>query len=507
MSSTIPPHLPEVIETSQLPSNATILFNYIDGEFKDSDSGKYIVNRNPANNQINNYVTYSTKSDVERAVESAEKAFHSAEWKNFSVNDRAAILHKIADELQKNQAELARLESLDTGKTVSSAFHVDIDRAISNFRFYASEILQSPTLCHPMEKPVQAINYTLRQPVGVCGLIAPWNLPLYLLSWKIAPALACGNTIVAKTSEFTPQTTQYLAQIIHKIGLPKGVFNLVHGLGAECGSAIVGHPSVQLISFTGGTQTGKIVGSVASSMLKKVSLECGGKNALLIFEDADLDKAADIAKRASFANTGQVCLCPSRILVHESIHDAFVSRFVQLVKTIKVGDPNDKETTMGSLVSLPHRAKVEYYIELAKQEGGTVECGGKRPDNLPEEFKEGAFLEPTVITGLSIHSRTAMEEIFGCVVTVHTFKDEAEAIQMANTSNYGLCASVITTNVSRAHRVASKLDVGMVWVNGWLVRDLRAPFGGVKQSGVGREGGHYSLEFYSHDKNVCIIIE
>ena len=445
---------------------------------------------------------------MHRAIEVAEKTFHSAAWKKFTVNDRSAILSKIADELEKNQEELARLETMDTGKSINTSFHVDIDRAIANFRFYAREILQAPSLCHPMEKPVHAINYTLRQPIGVCGLIAPWNLPLYLLSWKIAPALACGNTIVAKTSEFTPQTSQYLAKIIQGVGLPHGAFQLVHGLGAECGSAIVSHPSVEAISFTGGTQTGKVVGSIASGMLKKVSLECGGKNPLIVFDDADLDKAADIAKRASFANTGQVCLSPSRILVHESVHDAFVSRFVQLVtQGIKIGDPNDKSTVMGSLVSLPHRAKIEYYVALAKLEGGKIECGGKRPDSLPEEFKDGAFYEPTIISGLSIDSRTAMEEIFGCVCTVHKFKDEAEAIQMANTSNYGLCASVVTRDLSRAHRVSNKLHVGMVWVNGWLIRDLRVPFGGVKQSGVGREGGHYSLEFYSHDKNICIVVD
>jgi aminomuconate-semialdehyde/2-hydroxymuconate-6-semialdehyde dehydrogenase len=514
----IPAHLPEIIsindddDITEEERRGTIIKNYINGEFRESVSGKkrrYIVNRNPATNEIINYVVCSNAQDVHDAVMSAKRALEP--WRKVSVNERSVLLHHIADELEKNREQLATLESMDTGKTWNSAFHVDIARAISNFRFYANEILQAPTLCHPMDKPVRAINYTLRQPVGVCGLIAPWNLPLYLLSWKIAPALACGNTIVAKTSEFTPQTSHYLAQIMDRMKqqqlLPAGVFNLVHGLGAECGGAIVSHPHVDLISFTGGTHTGKLVGSVAGSMLKKLSLECGGKNALLIFDDADMNKAVQIALRASFANTGQVCLCPSRILVHESVHDLFVSQFVQEVRKLKVGDPNDPSTDMGSLISLPHRAKVEYYINLAQKEGGKIECGGKRPDYLPEPFKNGAFLEPTVITGLPIDCRTALEEIFGCVVTVHKFKNDEEAIQMANATDYGLCASVVTTNVNRAHSISARLEVGMVWVNGWLVRDLRVPFGGVKQSGVGREGGHYSLEFYSHDKNVCIVLE
>ena len=297
-----------------------------------------------------------------------------------------------------------------------------------------------------------------------------------------------------------------LKLLILFLKFPRVLFNLVHGYGGECGSTLVSHPLVDLVSFTGGTHTGKIVGSVASGLLKKVSLECGGKNALLVFGDADLTKAVQLAKRASFANTGQVCLCPSRILVHSSIYDEFLKQFVEAVKQYKVGDPNDPATDMGSLISVQHAQKVQYYIELAKREGGTIECGGYKPD-LPDDFKDGAFLQPTVISGLGINSRTACEEIFGCVVTVHKFNTEEEAIQMANATNYGLCAAICTSNVNIAHRVSAKLDTGMVWVNGWLVRDLRVPFGGVKMSGVGREGGHYSLEFYSHDKNVCIVMD
>jgi acyl-CoA reductase-like NAD-dependent aldehyde dehydrogenase len=511
--SVIPPNLPQSIDISQLSSSSSdnekvdIIYNYINGEFKPSSNAtKYIVNRSPVTSKILNYLTASTTEDVDEAVKAAKKAFD--QWKLVGVIERSNILHRIANELEKQKEQLARLESADTGKTYASAFNIDISRAISNFRFFANEILQAPTACHPMDGPIHALNYTLRQPVGVAALISPWNLPLYLLSWKVAPALACGNTIVAKCSELSPMTANALAQIIHQITeIPHGVFNLVHGYGSECGSALVSHPLVDLVSFTGGTHTGKIVGSIASSMLKKVSLECGGKNALLVFDDADLDKAVELAKRASFANTGQVCLCPSRILVHESIHDQFVERFVKAVNQIKVGDPNDPNIHMGSLISVPHRSKVQYYIELAKTEGGTVACGGQEPSDLADELKNGAFLLPTIITGLDVNSRTATEEIFGCVVTVHKFNTEQEAVEMANATNYGLCAAICTKNVNTAHRVSAKLDTGMVWVNGWLVRDLRVPFGGVKMSGVGREGGSYSLEFYSHDKNVCIVFD
>jgi aminomuconate-semialdehyde/2-hydroxymuconate-6-semialdehyde dehydrogenase len=328
---------------------------------------------------------------------------------------------------------------------------------------------------------------------------------LYLLSWKVAPALACGNTVVVKPSELSPMTATKLAEVIDEVGLPAGVFNLVHGYGAEVGSAIISNRDINLISFTGGTKTGETVNRVAASQFKKVSLELGGKNSMIVFDDCDLDKAIEVAKRAGWANTGQVCLCCSRMLVHDKIYDEFTTRLAQELSKMKIGDPSDPSTSVGSLISQEHRAKVEYYIELAKQEGGRVLHGGKRPSSLQgTQFEGGAFLEPTLIADLAPTSRSSTEEIFGPVVTVHRFSNDDEALEMANCVRYGLCATVFTNDLRRAHRFSDDLECGMVWVNTWLLRDLRVPFGGIKESGLGREGGKYSLEFYSEDKNVCI---
>ena len=405
-------------------------------------------------------------------------------WSNLSIEDRCNWLDKIANALETEIQEVARLESLDTGKPMDVALNVDASRSVNNFRFFANF---GRTLESQEFKMDDATNYVHRKPVGIVGLISPWNLPLYLLSWKIAPALLMGNTIIAKPSEITPLTAHFLAKICSKIGLPDGVLNIVNGYGPEVGQAIVEHPEIKGISFTGGTATGKIVAATAAPMFKKLSLELGGKNASIVLEDADLDIAVPGVLRASFLNSGQICLCGSRVLIHSSIYDEFMSRYLDELKRFEIGP----------VISEEHRSKVLSYIELAKEEGGEIISGGKAPE------KPGAWIEPTVIAGLSHKSRTATEEIFGPVVTIHKFDSDQEAIEMANCTQYGLAGSVWSKN--RGKEVAEKIDSGMVWVNTWLHRDLRVPFGGVKDSGVGREGGMWSIGFFSEAINICVM--
>ena len=405
-------------------------------------------------------------------------------WSNLSIEDRCNWLDKIANALETEIQEVARLESLDTGKPMDVALNVDASRSVNNFRFFANF---GRTLESQEFKMDDATNYVHRKPVGIVGLISPWNLPLYLLSWKIAPALLMGNTIIAKPSEITPLTAHFLAKICSKIGLPDGVLNIVNGYGPEVGQAIVEHPEIKGISFTGGTATGKIVAATAAPMFKKLSLELGGKNASIVLEDADLDLAVPGVLRASFLNSGQICLCGSRVLIHSSIYDEFMSRYLDELKRFEIGP----------VISEEHRSKVLSYIELAKEEGGEIISGGKAPE------KTGAWIEPTVIAGLSHKSRTATEEIFGPVVTIHKFDSDQEAIEMANCTQYGLAGSVWSKN--RGKEVAEKIDSGMVWVNTWLHRDLRVPFGGVKDSGVGREGGMWSIGFFSEAINICVM--
>ena len=405
-------------------------------------------------------------------------------WSNLSIEDRCNWLDNIADALETEIQEVARLESLDTGKPMDVALNVDASRSVNNFRFFANF---GRTLESQEFKMDDATNYVHRKPVGIVGLISPWNLPLYLLSWKIAPALLMGNTIIAKPSEITPLTAHFLAKICSKIGLPDGVLNIVNGYGPEVGQAIVEHPEIKGISFTGGTATGKIVAATAAPMFKKLSLELGGKNASIVLEDADLDIAVPGVLRASFLNSGQICLCGSRVLIHSSIYDEFMSRYLDELKRFEIGP----------VISEEHRSKVLSYIELAKEEGGEIISGGKAPE------KPGAWIEPTVIAGLSHKSRTATEEIFGPVVTIHKFDSDQEAIEMANCTQYGLAGSVWSKN--RGKEVAEKIDSGMVWVNTWLHRDLRVPFGGVKDSGVGREGGMWSIGFFSEAINICVM--
>jgi aminomuconate-semialdehyde/2-hydroxymuconate-6-semialdehyde dehydrogenase len=478
------------------------LQNAIGGRFVDAASGQWIDDVAPATGEILARIPRSGSADVEAAVDAAQAALES-DGSRAIVAERADLCEAVAGVIEARSEELADLESRDTGKPIRLARQVDIPRAVANFRFFAGAVRHAADGFHEMPG---ALNYTLRRPVGVVGLITPWNLPLYLLSWKTAPAIAMGNAVVAKPSELTPLTASALADIFAEVGAPAGVFNLVHGLGPEAGQPLVEHRGVGAVSFTGGTATGRRVAQAAAPAFKKLSLELGGKNPTLVFADCDLDKTVEGAARAGFLNQGQVCLCGSRVLVERSILDTFTERLVDRVRRMKVGDPADPSTELGALVSQAHREKVESYLKLAREEGGTILTGGGRP-RLNGPLSEGAFLEPTVIAGLPPSCRTATEEIFGPVVTVHPFDTEEDAVALANGVPYGLAASLWTTDLSRAHRVSAALQTGMVWVNTWLLRDLRVPFGGVKDSGVGREGGRDSLAFFSESKNVCIQIE
>jgi aminomuconate-semialdehyde/2-hydroxymuconate-6-semialdehyde dehydrogenase len=462
-------------------------------------NGRYLDNFNPATGERYSQTPDSDAKDVEEAVGAARAAFES--WSVTTTEERFKILNRIAELIDDNLEALALAETNDNGKPLWLSKRVDIPRASSNFRFFATGIMHFSTESHSMED--KAINYTLRQPVGVVGCISPWNLPLYLFTWKIAPALAAGNCVVAKPSEVTPMTAYLLSQICIEAGLPAGVLNILHGTGPGCGSAIVAHPGIKAISFTGSTRAGRDIAATAAPMFKKLSLELGGKNPNIIFADCDWDKMMRTTLQSSFSNQGQICLCGSRILVEESIYEKFKHEFVARVKKLTVGDPLDDNSRQGAVVSKMHFDKVMSCIELAKEEGGTILTGGHAitPDG---RCASGLFIAPTVIEGLGPHCRTNMEEIFGPVVTIQSFKNEDEALQLANTSDYGLSATIWTQDVSRANRVAGKVQSGIIWVNCWLLRDLRTPFGGFKNSGVGREGGWDALRFFTEPKNVCI---
>src|SRR5881394_1574096 len=474
--------------------------NFIDGQFVDPVGGKYLDNIEPATGKPYSQVADSDTREVDLAVAAAEKAF--AVWSQTSATDRSRILLRIADLVERDLEKLARAESIDTGKPLSMARTLDIPRAASNFRFFATAILHTESEAHITDNV--AFNYTLRQPRGIAGLISPWNLPLYLLSWKIAPAIAVGNTAIAKPSELTPMTAYMLCEIAREAGLPNGVLNVVHGTGPNVGSAITAHPKINTISFTGGTVTGRKVAEACAPLFKKVSLELGGKNPNIIFADADLDAAIAGSVRSSFANQGQVCLCGSRVFVERAAYNDFVNRFIEKAGQLKQGDPLDENTEQGAIVSKTQLDKVKFYVDLAQQEGGKVALGGKAPDSINDRCRDGFFFPPTVLTGLPVSCRTNREEIFGPVVTITPFDSEEEVIGYANDTDYGLASSVWTQNLNRAHRVAEKIHTGTVWVNCWLVRDLRVPFGGMKASGVGREGGIEALHFFTEAKNVCI---
>ncbi|PQJ78644.1 aldehyde dehydrogenase [Polaribacter porphyrae] len=476
--------------------------NYINSEFVNPIQDNWLENYNPAIGEIYGQIPNSTKEDVEKAYEAAEKAFPS--WSNTSLEERSKILSKIADLILEKLDFLATAESKDNGKPISLAKQVDIPRAASNFQFFANAITQFSSEAHE-SVGLGAVNFTLRQPIGVVGCISPWNLPLYLFTWKIAPAIASGNCVVAKPSEITPMTAYLLGEICNEAGLPKGVLNIVHGLGTTTGQAIVEHPNIKAISFTGGTKTGAHIAKVAAPMFKKLSLELGGKNPNIIFADCDYDKMLATTIRSSFANQGQICLCGSRILVEETIYEKFKKDFIQKVSELKVGNPSDSETNIGALVSKQHLEKVKNYIDIVAQEGGEILFGGNRV--TVKDCENGYYLQPTIIEVTNNDCRLNQEEIFGPVVTIMSFKTDKEALTLANDTKYGLSAILWTNKLNRTMQFSKQLQTGIVWVNTWMLRDLRTPFGGAKESGVGREGGFEALRFFTEPKNICIQYE
>ncbi|MBK9380230.1 MAG: aldehyde dehydrogenase [Chitinophagaceae bacterium] len=475
------------------------LENYIGGHLIAPLSGNFIDNINPATGEVVGQIPDSHKKDVDAAVQAAKLAF--PDWSTSPVEERFKILNRIAELIDAHLEELALAETNDNGKPLWLSRQVDIPRASANFRFFATGIMHFSAESHNMED--KAVNYTLRQPIGIVGCISPWNLPLYLFTWKIAPALAAGNCVIAKPSEVTPVTAFLLAKICIEAGLPGGVLNIIHGTGPGAGEAIVSHPEVKAISFTGSTRAGERIAAIAAPKFKKLSLELGGKNPAIIFADCEWEKMMTETIRSSFSNQGEICLCGSRILIEASVYDKFKTEFVERTKQLKVGDPLENESRQGAIVSKMHFEKILRCIDTAKQEGGKILCGGN-PVNLTGRCENGFFIAPTVMEGLGPNCQTNQEEIFGPVVTLQSFKTEEEALQLANATSYGLAATIWTQDISKANRVAAKVESGIIWINCWLLRDLRTPFGGMKNSGVGREGGWEALRFFTEAKNVCI---
>lgn len=475
------------------------ILNYINGKYVEPLSKKWLDNYNPSNGEVYSQIANSNAEDIENAYQAAKQAF--PKWSNTTIDERSKILLKIADLIDEKLVDLAEAEAKDNGKPLSLALAVDIPRASANFRFFGNAITQFASEAHE-SIGLNTINFTLRQPIGVVGCISPWNLPLYLFSWKIAPAIAAGNTVVAKPSEITPLTAFLLGEICTEAGLPKGVLNIVHGTGSSAGHAIVEHKNIKAISFTGGTKTGENIARTAAPMFKKLSLELGGKNPNLIFADCNYEKMLEMTVRSSFANQGQICLCGSRIFVEKPIYEKFKKDFVEKVKQLKIGNPFHAETNIGALVSKPHLEKVESYIKIAEKDGGKILYGGKRV--IVKNFENGYYLEPTIIEVFDDQCRVNQEEIFGPVVTVMPFETEEEVLKMANSVKYGLSSTLWTSDLNRTMRISKEIEAGIVWVNTWLNRDLRTPFGGMKDSGVGREGGFEALRFFTEAKNVCI---
>lgn len=475
------------------------ILNFIGGEFVPSLNGRFLDNFDPARGEKYSLVPDSGSDDIEMAVSSAEKALTG--WSQSPVAERAAILNRIADFIKRDAAALAEAESRDNGKPITLAKALDIPRSESNLRYFAAAMTQFHGESFVTDN--QALNYTDHTPLGIVACISPWNLPLYLFTWKVAPALMAGNCVIAKPSEVTPMTAYLFSKLAAEAGLPAGVLNVVHGTGPNVGEPLVLHKKIKAVSFTGSTVVGRRIAAGIAPQFKKVSLELGGKNANVIFADADLEKAVDTTVRSSFLNQGQICLCGSRIFVEHSIYDVFKNKLVEKTRQLKIGDPLDKHTQQGALVSETQWKKVLNCLETAKSEGGKIICGGERPV-LAAEFQKGYFLEPTLIENLSHLSRTNQEEIFGPVATLIPFSTEDEVIDMINSTTYGLSASVWTNDLKRGHRMARRIHTGVVWVNTWMLRDLRTPFGGMKESGVGREGGMEALKFFTETKNICV---
>ncbi|WP_413287947.1 aldehyde dehydrogenase [Bdellovibrio sp. HCB337] len=478
------------------------ILNYINGELKEPKNKKFLDNVNPATGQVYSLVPDSSEADVSEAVAAAEQAFPA--WSQTSVETRVRFMRKIADKIQEKHDALTLAESIDSGKPVSVSGTVDIPRSKTNFEFFADAMTQFHG--ETFQTDTRALNYVTYSPLGVVACISPWNLPLYLFTWKIAPALVAGNTVVAKPSELTPMTAFLLSEIAIEVGLPKGVLNIIHGRGPEVGAPMVNHPSIKAVSFTGSTATGRHIAQSIAGSFKKISLEMGGKNANIVFADCDFNKAVETTVRSSFSNQGQICLCGSRIFVEKSIYEKFKAALVEKTLQLKQGDPLKPETQQGAVVSKDHQDKVFSYIEHAKGEKATILCGGKKAE-MGGEFAGGYYIQPTLIEGLSYQSKVNQEEIFGPVATLTPFESEDEVLKMVNSTKYGLAASVWTQDLKRGHRIAQKIESGIVWVNTWMLRDLRTPFGGVKESGVGREGGKHALEFMSEVKNICIGME
>jgi aminomuconate-semialdehyde/2-hydroxymuconate-6-semialdehyde dehydrogenase len=478
------------------------LQQFINGQFMPPASGRWFDKVDPATNQIVGQVPDGDERDVDVAAAAAVRAF--PKWSRTPVAERSRLLLAIADRIDARRDELALAECIDGGKPLKRARDIEIPRAAANFRYFATAIEHFHSEAYRTDQ--LALNYTLYQPRGVAGLLSPWNLPLYLFTWKVAPALATGNTAVAKPSELTPTTAHLLAEITREVGLPPGVLNVIHGYGHKVGAALVAHPGVPTISFTGGTAIGAEIAKVAAPMFKKLTLELGGKNPNIIFGDAYSDEMLRTSIHAAFDNQGEICLCGSRIFVEASIYPRFVEEFAAAARKLKVGDPLDPTVDQGALISRLHLERVQSYIQLAKEEGGRVLCGGNTPDpkTLGARCRDGFFLEPAVIVDLDVNCRVNQEEIFGPVVTITPFHTEEEVVRYANAAPFGLSASLWTSNLGRAHRIAEQLECGTVWVNCWLLRDLRTPFGGVKQSGVGREGGDEALRFFTDAKTVCV---